>query len=169
MLVVQSTAQGVVVSLFARAMPLCWFPCWLSAAASSWCLDQWQQRASGLLQLAGSGEAKKSDPETSQATKASQQALLEWKMENAKGLLQVFRLTGAFLRCMGNCSVSDHLFHPSCPSTSSILIFTVTHQLQNRNRGCSQVHVRCPGPQTETPAQGCCSRPGQPWHASPLF
>uniref|UniRef100_A0ABM5FAS1 Centromere protein O n=2 Tax=Pogona vitticeps TaxID=103695 RepID=A0ABM5FAS1_9SAUR len=42
----------------------------------------------------GSKEAIQSDLQTSQGTKASRQALLEWKIENAKGLLQVFRLTG---------------------------------------------------------------------------
>lgn len=44
--------------------------------------------------LARSGEAEKSNPEISRATRAGQQALLEWKTENAKALLQVFRLTG---------------------------------------------------------------------------
>ncbi|KAJ7341348.1 hypothetical protein JRQ81_005338 [Phrynocephalus forsythii] len=44
--------------------------------------------------LAGREDAPKRDSRTPQATRARQQALLEWKMEGAKGLLQVFHLTG---------------------------------------------------------------------------
>ncbi|XP_053105271.1 centromere protein O [Hemicordylus capensis] len=45
-------------------------------------------------QLARSKNTTKSGPQTSQATETSKQALLEWKMENVKGLLRVFHLTG---------------------------------------------------------------------------
>ncbi|XP_061481827.1 centromere protein O isoform X2 [Rhineura floridana] len=44
--------------------------------------------------VVGIKDKTKSDSLTSQATETSQQALLEWKIENAKGLLKVFRLTG---------------------------------------------------------------------------
>ncbi|XP_062981587.1 centromere protein O [Elgaria multicarinata webbii] len=45
-------------------------------------------------ELIGAKDSTKSNSQAPQATEIGQQALLEWKMENVKGLLRVFRLTG---------------------------------------------------------------------------